>query len=123
MNIEQIAKVAHETNRAFCETIGDTSQPKWDVAPEWQKKSARDGVAFHLAQHAMGKTPSPSASHDNWLADKKADGWKYGPVKDPDKKEHPCFVPYNELPVEQRLKDYLFGSIVAAFVNSGIPIE
>ena len=27
-----------------------------------------------------------------------ADGWKYGPVKDPEKKEHPCFVPYDDLP-------------------------
>jgi hypothetical protein len=40
------------------------------------------------------------------------DGWKYGPVKDPEKKEHPCFVPYDRLPTEQKAKDYIFGAVV-----------
>jgi hypothetical protein len=116
--IGHIAKVAHETNRAFCETLGDTSQPKWEDAPEWQRSSAVKGVQFHLDAHMKGETPTPSASHDSWLDEKRADGWKYGPVKDADKKEHPCFVPYDELPVEQRLKDYLFGSVVAAYARA-----
>ena len=115
MNIEQIAKVAHETNRAYCQSLGDNSQPSWESAPEWQRQSALKGVQFHLERHTAGLAPAPSASHDSWLAEKKADGWKYGTTKNPDKKEHPCFVPYEELPIEQRLKDYLFGAVVEAF--------
>lgn len=115
MNIDQIAEVAHETNRAYCATIGDNSQPAWKYAPEWQRTSALKGVAFHIAQHVKGVVPSPSASHDSWLDEKIRDGWKYGPVKDADKKEHPCFVSYDELPVEQKMKDYLFGAVMAAF--------
>lgn len=114
---EQIAKVAHEANRAFCATLGDFSQPEWAAAPQWQKDSAIKGVEFHCFVHeGTGEAPPPESSHQSWLAEKVAAGWKYGPVKDPDKKEHPCFVPYGELPVEQRIKDYIFGSIVAAFV-------
>jgi hypothetical protein len=116
MNIEQIARIAHETNRAYCASIGDTSQLPWEDAPDWQRASAIKGVEFHVNTHLAGDTPSPSASHDSWLADKRAAGWTYGPVKDADKKEHPCFVPYGELPIEQRLKDYLFGNIVSAFI-------
>jgi len=41
-------------------------------------------------------------------------GWKYGAVKDADKKEHPCFVPYEELPKEQQAKDHLFKATVSA---------
>ncbi len=119
MNIEQIARVAHETNRAYCESIGDTSQPTWEDAPEWQRQSAIKGVTFHIDNHTNGITPSPSASHDSWLEEKRVDGWKYGTEKDPEKKEHPCYVPYDQLPVEQRLKDYLFGAIVEAFWKSG----
>lgn len=119
MNIEQIAQIAHATNREYCLTIGDNSQPTWEYAPEWQKKSAITGVEFHLNEHTSGAPAKPSASHDSWLAEKVADGWKYGPVKDAAKKEHPCFVPYEELPVEQRLKDYLFSAIVAAFAQCG----
>lgn len=107
---EQIAKVCHEANRAYCESIGDMSQPTWETAPEWQRRSAIVGVEFNLA-HPFAP---PSASHDSWLDEKTRDGWKYGPVKDPATKEHPCFVPYAALPVEQRRKDRLFKSVVMA---------
>lgn len=49
MNIEQIARIAHETNRVYCATLGDTSQPAWDDAPDWQRQSAIKGVEFHLS--------------------------------------------------------------------------
>ncbi len=108
MTIEQIAQVAHEVNKAYCESIGDTSQPSWEDAPEWQKKSAVVGVEFHL----NNPDASPSASHESWLKEKEADGWEYGPEKDAEKKEHPCFVPYHQLPTEQQSKDYLFRQII-----------
>lgn len=105
-----IAKICHEANKALCETQGDTSQPEWADAPAWQKESAINGVQFHLDNPDAGTDDS----HKSWLAEKEAAGWKYGPVKDPDKKEHPCFVPYEELPSEQQAKDYLFRGIVHA---------
>jgi len=111
MNNEQVARICHETNKAYCETIGDTSQKSWSEAEEWQRQSAIKGVEFALANPGA----PASAQHDAWLNDKGKDGWKYGPVKDATKKEHPCFVPYNELPIEQRIKDYLFRHVVAAF--------
>jgi RyR domain len=55
-----------------------------------------------------------SATHDSWLEEKCANGWSYGPVKDEGKKEHPCYVSYDELPKEQQAKDHLFKGIVAA---------
>lgn len=59
----------------------------------------------------------PSDSHESWLKEKELSGWKYGPIKDPEKKEHPCFVPYDELPVEQKVKDYLFKQVVISLLN------
>jgi hypothetical protein len=103
-----IARVAHEINRAYCESIGDHSQPTWDNAPEWQKDSAIRGVQFHIDNPEA----TPENSHESWLKQKEEEGWKYGPVKNPETKEHPCFLPYNELPIEQRSKDYLFRQIV-----------
>lgn len=105
-----IAKVCHEANRAYCETLGDSSQACWEAAPLWQRESAKEGVEFCLANPSA----PPSANHDSWLEVKRAAGWKYGPVKDAKKKEHPCFVPYEELPPEQQKKDTLFKAIVAA---------
>lgn len=104
MNIENIAKAAHELNKAYCESIGDNSQPSWEDAPEWQKSSAINGVTFHL----NNPDATPSASHQSWLKQKTEEGWKYGKVKNPETKEHPCFVPYEQLPNEQKAKDYIF---------------
>jgi len=113
MTITQIAQIAHEINKAFCESVGDNSQSEWTDAPEWQKISAIAGVNFHL----QNPNASPSASHDSWLKKKQEDGWKYGPIKDADKKEHPCFIPYDELPIEQRSKDFLFKQVVHSLKN------
>lgn len=108
MHIEAIAKVCHQVNAAYCESMGDKSQGDWDVAPDWQKESAVLGVNYHL------KNPdaTPEDSHKEWLKIKEADGWKYGSVKDVDKKEHPCMLPYFELPIAQKAKDYIFRAII-----------
>ena len=116
--IEQVARICHETNRAYCITIGDNSQQPWDDAPQWQRESAIKGVEFHVSHLAVGEKPPAWASHNSWLEEKRRDGWRFGPVKDATKKEHPCFVPYPELPIEQRLKDYLFAAIVEAFFDA-----
>lgn len=105
---EWIASVAHEINRTYCTAIGDDSQPAWDDAPEWQRKSAIDGVKYHMAN----PDATPESSHVNWMQQKELDGWRYGPVKNPETKEHPCFMPYHDLPVEQRVKDYLFRAVI-----------
>jgi hypothetical protein len=112
MKIIDIAKVCHEVNRAYCESIGDLSQLEWDAAPDWQRESAKAGVLFHREN----PDAKPSASHESWLKVKEQEGWKYGPVKDADNKEHPCFVPYNQLPTEQRAKDFIFKAICAELI-------
>lgn len=106
----QIAKVAHEVNRAYCAALGDASQPTWEEAPQWQRDSAKLGVELHLSgDHG------PEASHASWMTQKLADGWTYGEIKDPEAKTHPCMVPFNELPPEQQAKDHIFRGVVHAF--------
>lgn len=108
--IHQIAKTCHNVNKAYCESIGDMTQPTWDEAPEWQRKSAVNGVLFHLDGER-----SPDESHISWMKEKVEDGWVYGEVKDPIMKTHPCIVDYSALPLEQRTKDYLFKAVVDSF--------
>ena len=113
MNIEQIAKVTHDINKAYCEALGDMSQKGWDFAPEWQKESAARGVEFHIANPSA----PPSASHDSWMKQKLDDGWVYGQEKNEVLKTHPCIVPYEQLPIEQQAKDYLFRQTVHSLKN------
>lgn len=103
-----IAMMCHEINAAYCQSMGDDSQPTWDDAPDWQRNSAIAGVEMHLAN----PDATPEQSHESWYKQKEAEGWKYGEVKDAEKKEHPCFLPYEELPDEQKAKDYLFRTTV-----------
>jgi hypothetical protein len=107
-----IAKVCHETNRAWCEVNGDYSQKKWEDAPEWQKKSAIDGVEFRM------KNPDERASrqHDEWMKVKISNGWTYGETKSEEKKTHPCITSWGNLPADQQMKDVLFASVVKAIV-------
>ncbi len=108
--VTSVAVVAHETNKAYCLLIGDDSQLPWNDAPQWQRDSAINGVQFHIDNPDAGC----AGSHENWLKVKEEEGWKYGEVKDAEKKEHPCFVPYDELPEQQKVKDALFVGVVRA---------
>ena len=103
-----IAMMCHAINAAYCQSMGDDSQPTWDDAPDWQRNSAIAGVEMHLAN----PDATPEQSHESWYKVKEAEGWKYGEVKDMEKKEHPCFISYEELPDEQKAKDYLFRTTV-----------
>jgi hypothetical protein len=116
---EDIAALCHEANRAYCSAIGDDSHLPWDAAPDWQRNSAVNGVVYHV----NNPNATPENSHENWLKQKIAEGWKYGEVKDPDKKEHPCCVPYADLPTEQKAKDYIYRSIIRTFLERGFAVE
>lgn len=112
MRPEHIARICHEVNRAYCQALGDNSQPPWSEAAEWAKSSARTGVEFHASgEHG------PEATHASWMEQKAREGWTYGPVKDAAKKEHPCCVPYDHLPTDQKSKDYIFRAVVLSLLG------
>ena len=105
--IEAAARAAHEANRAYCIALGDTSQMPWEEAPANIQESVREGVRGVLAGNG------PRESHASFLAVKERDGWTYGEKKDLAAKTHPCMVPYDQLPPEQRKKNRIFVTLVA----------
>lgn len=110
MEVAKLAMIVHEANRAYCIAIGDNSQPRWEDAPDWQKESAIKGIEFRA------KNPAATAAsmHQSWLDEKMRIGWRFGKVKNPELKEHPCMVPYGDLPDEQKTKDHLFSAVLDA---------
>jgi hypothetical protein len=103
------AAAAHRANRIYCQAIGDESQHEWEDCPEWQADSAIMGA------QAIADNPdlTPEQSHAGWMAQKAAEGWTFGEAKDAEKKTHPCMVPYDELPIQQRVKDEIFRAVVS----------
>lgn len=43
--------------------------------------------------------------HEVWAATRIKQGWTYGPQRSDDKKTHPCLIPYEDLPEEEREYD------------------
>lgn len=44
-------------------------------------------------------------AHDTWASRRLAEGWRYGHKRDETQKEHPCLVPYRELPQSEKEYD------------------
>lgn len=113
---EEIASVVHEANRALQVVQADPTIPvsvHWEELDTETRNSAIDGVTNVL----QGATPEES--HQNWMQFKLDHGWKLGPVKNEETKEHPLLVPYAELPASQQVKDHLFVAIVTTLGDTG----
>lgn len=108
MKIALIASIAHGINLAYSASLGDHSHLPWEETSEELKKSIEYGVKLHLEN----PDTTPEQSHESWLAQKEKDGWVYGEIKDLENKTHPCILPYEQLPAEQKTKDYLFKAVV-----------
>ena len=111
--IEIASRVAHEAIRAYQAALGEPSAASWDSAQEWERSATLAGVQFRIEN----QDAPPSAQHEQWMHEKIASGWKYGPVKDPIKKTHPSLVPYDQLPESDRQKDMLFAAVVRALTK------
>jgi len=108
MEIAHVAEVCHEANCVLQHYNGDTIAAPWDTLPEDQKERVINGVALRL------KNPDsdPEFMHENWLRDMTADGYVLGDQIDHENKTHSCLKKYDDLPLNQRVKDTLFGAIV-----------
>ena len=102
----KVARECFEKNGEVCRSLGDHSGSNWQHTAPSHIRSIFAGVqkAFDGA--------TPEELHESWLQQKVTDGWTLGDVKDADAKTHPCMVPYDDLPDEQKEKDVIFLAVV-----------
>ena len=62
--------------------------------------------------------------HEVWAQNRINEGWTYGPVRDDQKRQTPCLVPYDQLPEEEKAYDRntAFGTL-KFIVAQGFKIE
>ena len=108
---EQVARVCHEANRAYCLLLGDDPPPPWEDFGG--QGGIIDGVKFVIANPDAGD----DGQHKAWMDHKLLDGWRYGETLDRQGKRHPNLVAFEDLPEEQQRKDRLFRAVVLALLG------
>jgi hypothetical protein len=98
---EQIAVVIHEANRAIQKVMGQPIDPPWEEA-DWRQKSTLESI------EAMERGEVDfEEQHERWLTERTDEGWAYGPVKDADKKTSPLLLSWDNLPEQEKAKNYV----------------
>jgi hypothetical protein len=113
LKAEQIAPVVHEAIRAYQKVLGQKASPPWEEAT-WEKESTLEAVKFALAD------PTPGQQHNQWMQERLAAGWTWGPQKDNDAKTNPALVPFEELPESEQAKDTLLIAISRALKDAAV---
>ena len=63
-------------------------------------------------------------THDVWSQQRIADGWRYGPYRDDQKKEHPGLIPYEQLDESEKEYDRRTAiEVLKAILAMGYRIE
>lgn len=109
-SVEAIARTVHEALRGWIAAHGEKPPPVWQRAPAWMRESSRESVRFALEN----PDAADSHQHDQWMAQKKRDGWSFAPLRNNDKKHHPMMVPYEDLPDFEKRKDTIVRALTAA---------
>lgn len=108
---ETIARTAIEAIGALEAT--DVPVAPWTETDEDLKAAYMNTVAFYR----KFKELTPKQVHDSFVAQATEDGWKVGPVNDPEKKENPLLVPYEELPSSHVLRDKVFYAVTRSLLS------
>jgi hypothetical protein len=63
-------------------------------------------------------------AHDIWAAERLLQGWTHGPARDDARKQHPCLVPYQRLPENERDIDRaMISQSIRAMIALGVTIS
>jgi hypothetical protein len=128
---ELVARAIHEEYLELQKNAGSTpetnpSMRPWEELPRRLKESnlrqAEDiWKTLHMIQctigfYSSGREPLfvftdreieflAEKEHELWVGERVRKGWKYGKIRDDQRKIHDCIVPWDELSEEQRQKD------------------
>ena len=131
--MELLARAKHDSfvREELAKGVAPGSSPalrSWDDLDETFRSANRgfaDGIGPKLSALGLVVVPDPLADarapgfqfsaeeieelareeHDRWMAERVADGWRYGTPRDNARKLHPSIVAWADLPEDEREKD------------------
>ena len=105
----------HDVNNAIRVHFGEKADPPLNELSKEVLVGKLNGIKKVIENPGI----TPEMMHKEWMDSHIKDGWVYGEVKDFEKKTHPCLIPYEELPENQRLKDRIFVALVNSMKYKG----
>lgn len=108
--LDFIASVAHSVQCGIDYAFGLPELHQWGLMGEVYKNQMKASVRAVLVHDK-----SPKSLHDSWVKRLTQEGWVRGEVKDAEKKTHPLLVPFDELPIEWKLRLRQFRAAVIPF--------
>lgn len=115
LQYEDIAEIAHEARRAYCNIGLAEEVVSWNGLPLAEQQDVIELLKFCVEN--AGQQLNPEALHTHWMGMKLRQGWKYGELTDAEHKEHALLLPYSELSEENRLKMALFLHVSGLMIN------
>lgn len=97
--LEFIASVAHSVQKGIDHAFGLPELHPWGLMGEEYKARLCLSVRSILIHDKSAKS-----LHDAWMNRLMKEGWKLGEIKDNEKKTHPLLIPFDELPIEWKLR-------------------
>jgi hypothetical protein len=62
--------------------------------------------------------------HDTWVRLRSSEGWTFGPTRNDERKEHPCLIPYDQLPeTEKELDRQMTRATLSTLIALGFEIS
>lgn len=113
-SIEIAARAAHEAIRAL-----QIAHNEEGIALPWNEvaKDIRDSCKIGVQRVMDNPDVTSEELHASWIETKLSQGYKYGPVRNDELKEHHCLVPYDQLSPHDRSKDLIFRNVVKAVLG------
>jgi RyR domain-containing protein len=103
----QLAPIHKEDNRAAARRIPDVlGLVGLGVATAEEARSRKKPSQDQVARCIQSNIELlAEAEHDGWKAQREKNGWRFGEVRDDERKLHPLMVAYGNLPKEEQEKD------------------
>lgn len=109
-----VEQVAVGCNSACCNFLNSSDHTRnamlpWELMSEEERNGLISRVNIKLTRPEM----SAELLHNEWMDMMISEGWRYGPLKDVNKKSDPMLLSYNDLIIEYRMLDVIISRIVS----------